>query len=297
MRMKENTISALIIFGVLALVGALWFAYQNPAINPRLEVDTYTIIRKWEMPENLDEISGISYISEDKVACVQDEEGIIFIYNLKTNAVDKKINFAKAGDYEGIAIVDSTAFVLESNGEIHLVERFMDSTFTTRGIKTPFSGKNNMESLTYDKANNRLLLAPKNKDLNSKSYKGIYAFNLDNHEIEKKPILKISMTDSIFTSGKHNRKKGKIKDFYPSDIAINPLDGNIYVLEGKNPRLLIMDVNGKLLRLHKLNPKSFRQPEGITFSPDGTLYISNEGKKGQANILEVELEQHDANSK
>src|SRR5690554_1724758 len=110
----------------------------------------------------------------------------------------------------------------------------MDSTFTTRGIKTPFSGKNNMESLTYDKANNRLLLVPKNKDLNSKSYKGIYVFNLENHKIDEKPILKISMTDSIFLSKRNKGKKGETKDFYPSDIAINPLDGNIYVLEGKN---------------------------------------------------------------
>ena len=79
MAMKENTISALIIIGVLVVVGTLWFAYENPAINPRLEKESYKIIRKWEMPEDLNEISGIAYLSKDRVACVQDEEGILFI--------------------------------------------------------------------------------------------------------------------------------------------------------------------------------------------------------------------------
>lgn len=291
MAMKENTISFLIILGVLVLVGTLWFAYQNPALNPRLEVESYTIIRKWEMPEDLDEISGINYLSKDKVACVQDEEGIIYIYNLSTNVVDKKVNFSKAGDYEGIAIVDSTAYILESNGKLHRVEHFMDSTFTTSEIQTPFSGKNNMESLTFDKENNRLLLAVKDKDPNSKAYKGIYAFDLNTQSMEKEAVYKIPMDDPIFDSNNSKDKKSKAKGYYPSDIAINPIDGNIYILEGKNPQLLIMDRNGKLLRLHKLYQKSFPQPEGITFAPDGTLYISNEGKKGEANILEVELKE------
>ena len=51
-----------------------------------------------------------------------------------------------------------------------------------------------------------------------------------------------------------------------------------------------MDSIGKLLKLHKLYEESFPQPEGITFAPDGTLYISNEGKGGTANILEVEFD-------
>lgn len=291
MALKENTISFLIIIGVLAIVGALWFAYENPALNPRLENESYTIIRKWEMPEDLDEISGIDYISKDRIACVQDEEGIIYIYNLNTNLVEKKVNFGKAGDYEGIAIVDSTAYVLESNGKLHQVERYMDSTFSTREIQTPFSGKNNMESLTYDSKNNRLFLVAKNTDPNSKTYKGIYAFDVNTKKVVMNPVFRIPQDDPILTYKTARTYKGNTGGFYPSEIAINPTDGKIYILEAKNPRLLIMDTNGKLIRLHKLNKKSFPQPEGMTFAPDGTLYISNEGKKGTANILEVELKE------
>lgn len=289
--MRENVISFIIIIGVLVLVGALWFAYENPALNPRLEKETYTIIRKWDMPEPLEEISGIHYLSKDRIACVQDEEGIIFIFNLDTDLVEKKINFAKAGDYEGLAIVDSTAYVLESNGKLHVIEDYLLPSFNGNIIQTPFSGKNNMESLTADSINNRLLMVVKDIDPNSKSFKGIYAFDLESETTSSVPVFKIPLEDPIFDINKKDRDDdgGDFDKFYPSDLAINPTNGNIYILEGKNPRLLIMDPNGKPIELHKLNKESFPQPEGITFGNEGTLYISNEGKNGTANILEVQL--------
>lgn len=289
--MRENVISFIIIIGVLVLVGALWFAYENPALNPRLEKETYTIIRKWDMPEPLEEISGIHYLSKDRIACVQDEEGIIFIFNLDTDLVEKKINFAKAGDYEGLAIVDSTAYVLESNGKLYVIEDYLLPSFNGNIIQTPFSGKNNMESLTADSINNRLLMVVKDIDPNSKSFKGIYAFDLESETTSSVPVFKIPLEDPIFDINKKDRDDdgGDFDKFYPSDLAINPTNGNIYILEGKNPRLLIMDPNGKPIELHKLNKESFPQPEGITFGNEGTLYISNEGKNGTANILEVQL--------
>ena len=289
MAMNENTISALIIVGVLALVGGLWFAYENPALNPRVKQESYTIIRKWDIPVELEEISGITYISEDKIACVQDEEGIIFIFNLATNLVEQNINFAKSGDYEGIAIVDSTAYVMESSGKLFEISNYLSPNFQTKEYQTSFSGKNNLESLTADLVNNRLLLAVKDTDPNSKDYKGIYAFDLDSKEVLSNPVFKITFNDPIFKNKNSSSNNNKSGGFFPSEIAINPTDGNIYILEAKNPRLLIMDANGKFLRLHMLNKESFPQPEGMTFAPDGTLYISNEGKKGLANILEVEL--------
>lgn len=288
MVLKENTISALIIGGVLVLVGGLWFAFENPAINPRLEEETYTIIHKWDMPDELNEISGINWLSDDRMACVQDEEGIIYIYNFNTELVEKKVNFAKSGDYEALAIVDSTAYVMESSGKLFEVSNYLSTNFQTKEYQIPFSGKNNIESLVADSTNNRLLFTVKNKDPNSVSYKGIYVFNLETKTTETLPILKIPITDSIFQI--KGNKADKPFNFYPSEIAIHPKNNNIYVLSGKNPRLLIMDQSGKILKLHQLNKKSFPQPEGISFSSEGVIFISNEGKKGTANILEVEFD-------
>ncbi len=40
-----------------------------------------------------------------------------------------------------------------------------------------------------------------------------------------------------------------------------------------------------MLTIKQLDKKTFRQPEGICFDPEGNLFISNEGQGGKANIL------------
>ena len=289
--MNENKIAFWIIFGVLALVGIMWYAFENPALNPRLEEETYTIIRKWEMPVELNEISGVSWISENKIACIQDEDGIVYIYNLSSELIEKQINFSKSGDFEGVAALDSTLYVMESNGLLFEISNYLSDSFETKEYKTSFSGKNNLESLVADSINNQILFTVKDNDPNSESYKGIYAFNVESKSIEELPIVKIPLDNPIFKPKKVDDDIENISNFFPSDIAINPTNGNYYILEGKNPQLLIMDKMGKPLKIHKLHPESFPQPEGLTFSPDGTLYISNEGKGGTASVVEVEFDE------
>lgn len=286
LRNNENTIAIIIILSVVALVGLLWFAFENPALNPRLEKENYTILRKWKMPDQLNEISGITWIGEDRFACVQDEEGIIYIYNIDTEEIEKKVNFSMAGDYEGIAVVDSTAYIIRSDGELFAVENYLSADFKVNSYKTPFSEKNDIESLTADIANNRLLLMPKNKDLSNKNSKGIYAFDLETKTLNRQSIWSVDNEDKIFEEQKRKKKK---QNFYPSDIAIHPQTGEIYIIDGKTPQLLILGKNGNPVKLHPLLKKTFPQPEGIIFSPDGRLFIANEGKKGDATIMEVKL--------
>ncbi|MBT0607238.1 hypothetical protein [Aequorivita echinoideorum] len=289
--MKENGIAAAIIVGVLAFVGVMWYMFENPALNPRLEEVSYVISRKWNMPVPLDEISGISVVDENNIACVQDEEGIIFIYNLSTSLVEKQINFGKPGDYEALSIVDSTAYVLRSDGVLFEVANYLNPNFSVTQHKTAFTGKNNMESLTLDKKNNRLLLITKNKGPEDDGHKGIYAFNLENKAVETNPIIRISLNDPIFQSKDADDDDEIDPSFYPSDIAVHPTTNNIYILQSNPARLLITDATGKPIELHPLDAEAFPQPEGIDFGAEGAIFISNEGKNGTATILEVEFEE------
>ena len=43
----------------------------------------------------------------------------------------------------------------------------------------------------------------------------------------------------------------------------------------------------KLKKRYALREDDFAQAEGLTFSKNGRIFISNEGKGGKANILEV----------
>lgn len=147
-----------------------------------------------------------------------------------------------------------------------------------------------MESLTHDKENNRLLLIPKEKDLENEDLLGVYTFNLQSKKMDSNPIFKIEFNDPIFENEKEDDDKKPLNAIRPADIAINPLNEHYYIVEGKEPKILILDRAGKSIKMTNLSKKKFNQPEGIIFSPEGTMYISNEGKKGTANIMEFEYD-------
>lgn len=243
----------------------------------------YTIINTWKMPEILNEVSGISWISENTIACVEDEDGIIFIYDLKKEKVIQEITFAGGGDYEGIAINDKDAYVMRSDGLIYEVLRFRESEPEITTFQTAFTARNNIETLTLDAEKNSLVVTPKDRD-QSDDFKGLYYITLDAKTMDEKPLLRIDMNDKAF---KDYKKKKAYRTFTPSDVAIHPVTGDYYVLEGKNPKLAILDSNGTVKKVYKLDKDDFAQPEGITFSPDGKLFISNEARKDEATIVEV----------
>jgi len=75
-----------------------------------------------------------------------------------------------------------------------------------------------------------------------------------------------------------NKLKNRAEDFSPSGIAIHPTTYQIYILSSQGKTLSIFDSSKKLVAIIFLNKKEHLQPEGICFSPDGDLFISNEGK-------------------
>lgn len=44
-------------------------------------------------------------------------------------------------------------------------------------------------------------------------------------------------------------------------------------------KMVVLNTAGDIKCVEKLDPHQFKQPEGIAFTPDGDLYISDEGKK------------------
>jgi len=277
-----------ITFGILIFVGAMYFAFKS---KYEINFDNPTevnVVNRWEMPPLLMEVSGIAYIDKNHLACIQDEDGYIFIYNLANKKIERKFKFGPAGDYEGITLVGNTAYVLRSDARVFEVSDITSENPTTIDHETPLNDEYDFEGICYDKKNNRLLLAYKEENPDKKkNYKSIYEFDLEDKRLKREPVYKIMYHKEIFKPLQHFKTD---KVFSPSEIGIHPQTGDVYILDGVNPKLLILDNNMKEKALYVFDPGIFAQPEGLTFSEEGRMFIANEGGWNPANILEVSLE-------
>jgi len=256
----------------------------------------------YKLPNKLNEISGLSFYKKNKLATVQDEKGNIYFFNLKSGKINETIDFSEDGDYEAIEVVNDQIWILKSNGNLYKVNYLKkEDTVKTKEYKMALSSKNDAEGLTYDKINNRLLIACKGHpyidDKKYKNKKAIYSFSLDKKKLSKKPVILIDL-DQIKELKKYNsRAKSGVdfssyfnpsKDdvlFQPSGISIHPRSRNIYLLGTVGKLLIVCNSNGEIMAIIELNAGLFKQPEGICFDPAGNLFISNEGRKKVATIL------------
>jgi uncharacterized protein YjiK len=287
----KSIVACVLITGIILIYlfgGAKTFSNTDTASSAAYsnsQDQSVAIHKKWQLPEVLREISGLVYIDNDRFACVQDEEGKIFVYNAVKERIEEVIEFGGPDDYEGIAVVGTSAFVVNSSGQMTEVKNYRTPDMTTVQIATPLTAKYNIEGLCYDSANDRLLLAVKDRDINS-DYKGVYAYDLSERKFITDAVFKIALNHSLF--GKGNAKRNEA-NFNPSGISIHPITKEIYIVDGRKALVLILNKEGQMVSLIPLVHPEFSQPEGITFDKKGTLYISNEGVKNPANILKVSL--------
>jgi uncharacterized protein YjiK len=254
--------------------------------------------KEYELKGELREISGLTYYNDHSVLCVNDEKGIIYKYNLKKEEITKKYKFARRGDYEGIEMFGKQVCVLRSDGTLFFIDKLEKETSFVKKLNL-LHARNNTEGLGFDAKNNSLLIACKGAPGKGKSYKGqraIYRYSLETNKLSETPDYLIDQEQirTILRFNGYSKFSVKLLEsinpsegdatFQPSAVAVHPLSNNLYVLASVGKLLIVLSPEGEILALVKLQRKQFQQPEGICFSPDGTLFISNEGRGKAASI-------------
>jgi hypothetical protein len=250
------------------------------------------VLDKWEMPDELYEISSNAFIDADRVACIQDADGIIYTYNLKTRKIESRLKFAGPGDFEALSVVGNTFYALRSDGHLYEVQPGTSGKPSVNEYDLPLKAANETEPMFYDQPNNRLLVGVKEQDPQSDDYKGVYSFDLATKTMKLKPVMTIPSEHEVTRSDAdgNTKSKKKLRPIKPSEIALDPRSGDLYVLNGPHAEFLILDKSGALKQVIQLDKSIFPQPEGMCFSASGELYISSEGaKKGAGVIAKVEL--------
>jgi uncharacterized protein YjiK len=246
--------------------------------------------KTFDMPPALEEISGICFTADGrKLAAIQDETGYMYLIDKQTGKVDEPPTFfMEKGDFEDIAIVGDVAYIVKSKGSVIVLTGIASGKPTVEQVDTFLTKKDNIEGLCYDKKTNSLWFASKGQKDGDEMFKNVYSFDLNTKHLNPKPILTITLemlqsflnkqTDARFDPLKEDFLKESYLKLGPSGIAIHPKTGEIYIISSINKVLMVFNRQNELLTMVKMDKSVHRQPEGICFDIDGTLYISNEGK-------------------
>lgn len=225
--------------------------------------------KKLVLSQELDEISGIAYDSASKgLVGVNDEEGKLFFFNPANGEVTDRIKFAKKGDYEELFFAKGDWWILKSDGV------FIQFHPPTEGqtVNWELPQGEEYEAAWYDAATQQMWMLCKKCDGSKNTMTSISG--------DTTTILTTKLQIEL-----DFRFHPDIKKFHASGAAYNPTDSMVYLLSSPDKKILRMSANGVVTDVQPLDPALFKQPEGICFGPDGTLYISNEAAGGNANLL------------
>lgn len=239
---------------------------------------------RFKVRESLQEISGIVYYKdEEHFMSINDEQGKVFQVGLRTKKPYPFWKFGKSGDYEEILNTGKEWIVLKSNGSLHFVNNlFTDTTSSTiYHFPKTGTGSKEFEAAYYDPARNSTIVICKNcAEDKEKKATSAYAFSMDSLQFSPEPVFSYPYADIPKLTGSSS------KHFRPSAAAVHPIENKVYIVASINRLLVIADLSGKVLETHHLSSRHFNQPEGITFAPNGDMYISNEGdEEHTADIL------------
>ncbi|MEP6676940.1 MAG: SdiA-regulated domain-containing protein [Ferruginibacter sp.] len=242
---------------------------------------------KWQLPEQLNEISGIVKLDSSRVLAIEDLHPVLYVLNLtgEKAVIADTISFYQSAkekvDIEDVTIIGNTVYALWSHGAIFKITDWQ-KTKQVKEIQTGLSKENNTEGITYDPATGNLLIACKNKsgiEDEKKSSRAIFEYDVKTDALKTDPFFVIETKEMKNITGE------KVK-FYPSAIAVHPITHDIYVISTRDTKCIArFSHDGHLKTFDYLDKELLPQPEGICFDPAGNLFISTEGKKGSPALI------------
>lgn len=288
---------------LLVFLATLLLSCGNATEKVGKDVLVESTLEVIEVPKKLEEISGISFVNDTIVAAIEDENGVLYFFDLDKKEIVRKFSFAEDGDYEDLARKGNDMYVVRADGTIYEIANFTSEHPQVTYYKTALKSKHDIEGLAYDAKNNRLLLSVKEKNLNKndkeEEVKNIYQFTLDDMKFHEEPAIRIHLKD-IEDQFKGDELIEASKDFLkavgnknlnevikPSALTYHPSNGKLYVLSSINKFVLELNADGSFSKIIRFTGKEFRQPEGIAFNSKGEMYISNEGKSKKGNIIKL----------
>jgi uncharacterized protein YjiK len=255
--------------------------------NDQLAISGYDLkhpSQAWKLPEQLKEISGIVKLGGDSLLAIEDLHASLYFLKLENSgasiittlpfAVNQKDKF----DIEDVAMISDTIYALWSHASVFKIWDWR-TKIQSREYSTFLDKKNNTEGLAYDPVSGDLLIACKKEsgdEDEKKTTRAVYEFDIKAGDLKPDPFLLVEKKDfKKFVADK--------VEFFPSGIAVHPVSHDIYIISTRgNKCIACYSHSGQLKSFEYLDKDLLPQPEGICFDGAANLYISTEGKHGEA---------------
>ena len=290
--LSQARLSTLLLAFVLTVLGCGSRSAESPA--SALSRYHLTAAPAWRvsLPQELREISGLAVTSDGRVFAHGDEEGRVFEIEPRTGDVVKSFslkpagntpdlgkksrNGSVAGDFEDMAIVGTSFFLVTSNGVlVEFAEGSDNQAVPFTAHETGLADVCEVEGLAHDPGSQSLLLLCKEmKDKSARDRVQVWAWSLKDQRLGAEPRLTIAGGDL--------RSKTGAKAFNGSALALIPGSGSIALVAGPQQVFAEITTTGSVVSGGALDRPSLTQPEGMAFLQDGTLLVSTEAGKGEA---------------
>ena len=214
-------------------------------------------IARWLLPQELKEISGLALTGDGRLLTHGDQRGEVFEIDYRRGVVVKQFALGKPtvhDDFEAITVVGDTVILLASNGKLYMFREGANDARVEYTIHDTGLGREcEFEGLAFDPARHALLLAC--KIVQTKSLQDslvIFRWNLRERE-DALPSLTVPLTQVIGSNGWDG--------FHPSDITIDPFNGNYVIIAGREKALVEITPAGAVVSRPPASGQSMPNPK------------------------------------
>ncbi len=309
--------------GVFLLIGALMLLFFLPVIvshcgsiasapAPPAEADSSDVSRSasalighdrydltspervLDLQGELDEISGITVLEDGLLGAIQDEDGRLYGLDAATGRLLWERKFGSRGDYEDVTLLDSSVYVLRSDGDLFRLDDWRAEETGTTKFENRLKKGCDAEGLTPIPGTRQLLIACKEEPgVGEDRVRALFRFDPATGEVAEDPAFLINRDDIglVLRDGYERDMVARLQRtfnldaFKPSALAYHPADGALYVLSSRPPAVAVFESSGELRGAAVLPADLLPQPEGMAFLPNGTLLITTEAAGNVARLV------------
>jgi len=301
--MKKSRFGVLLMVCALAITGCNTNNNNNTPVTRETKLLDKVSALSWYDVENdsvesiilsdkIEQISGLCFTDDGRLFCELDRTASVHQIDPQTGKIIKTFYLKDSSDedgkklkpnFEDISIVGNRFFLAHTHGRLYEFKEGSEGEHVSYTVyKTKLTKDNNIEGLCYDPETNSLLMACRN--FPGEGYeKGrtVYTFSLTTKTLADVP--------RFFIPSRKLRKNSAEKEFNPSGITRHPITGTFFVIASHGKMIVELSKEGDLLNEKDLPDNIHFQPEGIAFSKDGTMYISNEGKDKAPTLVSYKM--------